>query len=213
MTTTTDLDNVSSPHPLAASLRPVVDAGGGRACALMIVGALLATFADRPFPGDYFMRAMLAISDWYGRAVDVTTGKPVFMWEAAKPSDRPPPMSIEHVATIADRLASQFWCLARPGEPIPVDRWALYDLATMLRRACQCSGQPWTWVTSTAEAHERFPVPGGSERVAAALAHHLATRDHLLPLIVEEARRMCVELKIDPSPIEAAIVRFGGVPS
>lgn len=193
MTATTDLDNIAAPHPLAASLRPVVDAGGARALALMIVGALLATFADQPFPGDYFMRAMLAISDWYGRAVDIMTGKPVFMWEAAKPSDRPPPMTIEHVATIADRLASQFWCLARPREPIPLDRWALYDLATMLRRACQCSTDARGAVIDSPQS--RY------------------TRDHLLPLVVEEARRMCAELKIDPSPIEAAIARFGGVSS
>ncbi len=194
--TTSDLDNIAAPHSLASALRPIVDAGKARALALKIVHTLLVLLTLPPrFPNSaYFGRAIEALTAWIGRACAVDTGQE----QQRHPAER---LDFPTIAAVADRLASRFWCLAKPGEPLPIERWALFDLATMLRRACMCSDD------------DRDLAHSFESQLAASIRDHEITAFHLLPLIVEEARRMCAELRLVPAPIEAAIARFGGVPS
>ena len=220
--TTSDLDNIAAPHPLASALRPIVDAGKARALALEIVHTLLVLLTLPPrFPNSaYFGRAIEALTAWIGRACAVDTGQE----QQRHPAER---LDFPTIAAVADRMASQFWCLAKPEEPLPIERWALFDLATMLRRACMCGDRGPLTVRATEDVgHLREKAnehPSTIEYTELANAYevdnqrhraeHANTTDHLLPLIVEEARRMCAELRLDPAPIEAAIARFGGVPS
>lgn len=204
-----DFDNIAAPHPLASALRPVVDAGKARVLALEITRLMLVAVAVRdpgPIFGAGFAKAIHVLNLWLARALDVDTGRE----QQRLPAER---LDLATIGAVADRLASRFWCLAKPGEPLPIERWALFDLATMLRRACECTDMPASFVAGMVKLTPPDSTPLDRRQTDDFRSAFENTADHLLPLIVEEARRMCVELQLDPSPIEAAIVRFGGVPS
>lgn len=202
--TSANLATVSHAHPLAPSLRPIVDAGKARALALEILAILLVALDHHALAYDaYFRRGLSALCQWYALARDVDNGEAPIIGEAC--------VDLPMIAAVADRIASQVWCRAPFGQPISAVRWALFDLATMLRRACLCSCATDEEVENT---HFLHAYQGhASHHGLRVISSDTATANHLLPLIVEHARRMCAELKIDPSQMEAAIVRLGGTPS
>ena len=220
---------------IAATVRPVVDAGQARALALKIVGLLLAALTPQgALFSDYVARALASLAAWHTEAL------------AASPA------GLVTVAGVADKLASRFHA-----RPMTRETWILHDLAQALRRACECSAIPRDDVAAlmlcVADPEVRAIVtdairdtgqiiaagkalaaqqgidpatigaglPTSADmtwRVLQAMPHpakdrHNHTATVLLPLVIREARRVVASAKLDPAPIEAAIAARTGRPS
>lgn len=183
---------------IAEQVRPVVDAGKGRALAFEVVRALLMIFSGGPerTAGTVWLAEQLAaLARWHERARDVESGEE----QKREVGQR---LSLLDVAGIADRIASAAWCQARTGQPFPFERAIVLDIATALRRACGCSDEHEPYI-SALEAHD---IHGRRET-------HEHTATVLLPLLIRDARRLCAAANVDVGPIEAAIARHGGRPS
>lgn len=195
---------------IAEQVRPVVDAGKGRALAFEVVRALLMIFSGGPerTPGTVWLAGQLAaLARWHERARDVESGKE----QDREIGQR---LSLLDVAGIADRIASAAWCQARTGQPFPFERAVVLDIATALRRACGCdafSEQVIRMLERAASFEDSSPwdvFQAGDSRTG-----HEHTANVLLPLVIRDARRLCAAAKVDVGPIEAAIARHGGRPS
>ena len=190
---------------IAEQVRPVVNAGKARALAFEIVRLCLVLFS----PGDnqaaadragmvWLFHALRALTTWHARALDIDSGR-----EHERPASER--LTLLDVAGAADRIASIAWCHARAGKHIPLERWIVFDLATALRRACECDADR--------ESYVRF-VQGQDDANADVLReHHEHTARTLLPLLIRDVRAMLAAAKVDGSAIEAAIVAHGGTPS
>ena len=174
---------------IAEQVRPVVDAGKGRALAFEVVRAMIWIFMA-PVAGGFspwLSQRFADLARWCARALDIDAGHEAKL----DPVDR---LSLLDVAGIADRIASAALCQARAGLPVPFERWVVFDIATALRRACGCGSTKYALVPAVAEQKEH-------------------TANTLLPLLIRDARRLCAAAKVDVAPIEAAIARHGGRPS
>ena len=177
---------------LAAIAEQVQDAtnnGKGRALAFEVVRAMLMSFMA-PVAGGFspwLSQRFADLARWCARALDIDAGHEAKL----DPVDR---LSLLDVAGIADRIASAALCQARAGLPVPFERWVVFDIATALRRACGCGSTKYALVPAVAEQKEH-------------------TANVLLPLLIRDARRLCLAAKVDVGPIEAAIARHGGRPS
>ena len=191
---------------IASDVRPVVDAGKGRALAFEVVRAMIWIFMA-PVAGGFspwLSQRFADLARWCARALDIDAGHEAKL----DPADR---LSLLDVAGIADRIASAALCQARAGLPVPFERWVVFDIATALRRACGCSDMKAEILT----VHRMLAA--GSEDIAQAADELRDDFDHtantLLPLLIRDARRLCAAAKVDVAPIEAAIARHGGRPS
>lgn len=194
---------------IAEQVRPVVDAGKGRALAFEVVRAMIWIFMA-PVAGGFspwLSQRFADLARWCARALDIDAGHEAKL----DPVDR---LSLLDVAGIADRIASAALCQARAGLPVPFERWVVFDIATALRRACGCdafSEQVIRMLERAASFEDSSPwdvFQAGDSR-----AHHDHTANTLLPLLIRDARRLCAAAKVDVAPIEAAIARHGGRPS
>jgi len=186
---------------IAEQVRPVVDAGKGRALAFEVVRAMLEIFIGQT-ANKWLLDELHALSRWFLRALDVESGEE----QKREIGQR---LSLLDVAGMADRIASAAWCRARTG-PFPFERAIVLDIATALRRACGCSD----WSAEQIAKWERIcEDEGGLEYAAVPRSSFESTANTLLPLLIRDARRLCAAAKVDVAPIEAAIARHGGRPS
>lgn len=181
---------------IAVQVRPVVDAGKARQCGLEAVRSTITVIVLRAAsPSTWFAAALDAIGQWLTCALDIDAGRFVPMHN----SKGAPPMTLSHVALIADRIASQAFCQAPWGQPVPDERWIVHDLAVALRRACGCSALSRREILDAAAMLEphinaglagRPDVKSRNTAVRAAAEVHDATVDTLLPLLIRDVRRM-----------------------
>ena len=198
---------------IASDVRPAVDAGKGRALAFAIVAALLDVFGRRTEArahGAWFGATFDNLAAWFSRALDVESGEE----QKREIGQR---LTLLDVAGMADRIASAALCQARAGLPVPFERWVVFDIATALRRACGCSserGRGECFVCGGSGNAEGEPctdcLGSGKDWNSPEWEHARAV---LLPLLIRDARRLCLAAKVDAGPIEAAIARHGGRPS
>lgn len=190
---------------IAEQVRPVVDAGKGRALAFVIVAVLLESFRQQ---SDYLVTMFATLRRWWYRAQEIESGHE----QEVQPVGQR--LTLLDVAGMADRIASAAWCQARAGHPFPFERAIVLDIATALRRACGCdafSEQVIRMLERAASFEDSSPwdvFQAGDSR-----AQHGHTANTLLPLLIRDARRLCAAAKVDVGPIEAAIARHGGRPS
>lgn len=193
---------------IAEQVRPVVDAGKGRALAFEVVRILIVLFDRRSldrgtlFAG-YLAEQIFALDKWLARAFDVESGEE----QKREIGQR---LTLLDVAGMADRIASAALCQARAGAAVPFERWVVFDIATALRRACGCSDVPRGKVTEIEQQDGGMFAGPIADQLRRGRAH---TADTLLPLLIRDARRLCAAAKVDVAPIEAAIARHGGRPS
>ena len=190
---------------IAEQVRPVVDAGKGRALAFAVVLAALNLFsrAEARASGAWFVAALDGLYAWFYRALDVESGEE----QKREIGQR---LTLLDVAGMADRIASAALCQARAGAAVPFERWVVFDIATALRRACGCSDVPRGKVTEIEQQDGGMFAGPIADQLRRGRAH---TANTLLPLLIRDARRLCAAAKVDVAPIEAAIARHGGRPS
>ena len=198
-------DDGSELAAIAEPVRPVVDAGKGRALAFAVVLAALNLFsrAEARASGAWFVAALDGLYAWFYRALDVESGEE----QKREIGQR---LTLLDVAGMADRIASAALCQARAGAAVPFERWVVFDIATALRRACGCSDVPRGKVTEIEQQDGGMFAGPIADQLRRGRAH---TANTLLPLLIRDARRLCAAAKVDVAPIEAAIARHGGRPS
>lgn len=226
MTTKNDKARADDDGPelaaIATDVRPVVDAGKGRALAFEVVRAMIEIFAAPVARtiSPWLSQRFADLARWCARALDIDAGNE----EKLDPVER---LTLLDVAGMADRIASAAWCQARTGQPFPFERAIVLDIATALRRACGCSEQQRDGTDGSHrdgqelqqwhESAEREPLTfNARERVQMLTDRRAAfdaTANTLLPLLIRDARRLCLAAKVDVAPIEAAIARHGRRPS
>ena len=179
---------------IAAEVRSIVDAGHARAVAFQIVQALLKIFGTPEHLaafGAAYKAHLTAIAQWAIAAVDIDLGETVRMHERGAPLD------LYDVSRFADLLASHAWSRANE-RPISLESWILHDVATCLRRACECSG-------NDANGYLRIGTKWVDDLVDSHNARHEHTALTLLPLIVRDARNLLRRAGMGTAAIDAMI--------
>lgn len=188
---------------IASDVRHVVDGGKGRSLGLDVVRAAIEIFAACSC-STWLQEMLWRLAIWTLRSIEIGDGI----------AHEHEPHTLLCVSGLADRLASAALCQARAGAPVQFERWIVHDIATALRRACECSAWPSNIVQLAGMvASERGATKNEQEDADRMQNGHEHTATTLLPLLLRDMRRLCAAAHLRGDEIEAVVARFGGRPS